>query len=94
MKYARERRFLENLNIASIYFDEFLTFNVLNDIEKKIMYYVFRKRRSIRNIANLGLLPYEKTRLYEIYNGGILKLKKWLKTTEKYQYKRLYEIIV
>ena len=41
MKYARERRFLENLNIASIYFDEFLTFNVLNDIEKKIMYYVF-----------------------------------------------------
>ena len=54
MKYARERRFLENLNIASIYFDEFLTFNVLNDIEKKIMYYVFRKRRSIRNIANLG----------------------------------------
>ena len=38
MKYARERRFLENLNIASIYFDEFLTFNVLNDIEKKIMY--------------------------------------------------------
>ena len=50
MKCARERRFLENLNIASIYFDEFLTFNVLNDIEKKIMYYVFRKRRSIRNV--------------------------------------------
>ena len=60
MKYARERRFLENLNIASIYFDEFLTFNVLNDIEKKIIYYVLRKRRSIRNIANLGLLNYEK----------------------------------
>ena len=65
MKYARERRFLENLNIASIYFDEFLTFNVLNDIEKKIMYYVFRKRRSIRNIANLSLLNYEKSQLYK-----------------------------
>ena len=66
MKYTRERRFLENLNIASIYFDEFLTFNVLNDIEKKIMYYVFRKRRSIRNIANLGLLNYEKSQLYKL----------------------------
>lgn len=30
MTYAREQRFLENLNIASIYFDEFLTFNALN----------------------------------------------------------------
>ena len=51
MKYANERRFLENLSITSIYFNEFLTFNVLNDIEKKIMYYVFGERRSIRNIA-------------------------------------------
>ena len=92
MKYTRERRFLENLNITSIYFDEFLTFNVLNDIEKKIMYYVFRKHRSIRNIDNLGLLNYEKSHLYKFYENGLSKINKWIKETEKQDYKLFYKI--
>lgn len=90
MKYARERRFLEYLH--PIFFDEFLTFNVLNDIEKKIVYYVFKEHRSIRNIANLGLLPYEKTQLYKFYENGLSKINKWIKETEKPDYKLFYKV--
>ena len=56
------------------------------------MYYVFRKRRSIRNIANLGLLNYEKSQLYKFYENGLSKINKWIKETEKQDYKLFYKI--
>ena len=56
------------------------------------MYYVFRKRRSIRNIANLGLLNYEKSQLYKFYENGLSKINKWIKETEKADYKLFYKI--
>ena len=64
MKYARERRFLENLNIASIYFDEFLTFNVLNDIEKKLVI----KKHDVNN----GVVLYRPihNNFHEMYGKG------------------------
>ena len=71
---------------------DLISFNIWDDLEKKIIEGVYIKKKTIINLS--FDLPYEKTRLYEIYNNGILKLKKWLKTTEKYKYKRLYEIIV
>ncbi|MGN1125558.1 MAG: hypothetical protein ACI4S3_07415 [Candidatus Gastranaerophilaceae bacterium] len=92
MKYRHERRFLEYLNLTPIYLDEFLTFSVLNDIEKKIVYYVFKEHRSIRNIANLGLLNYEKSQLYKFYENGLSKINKWIKTTERKDYILFYKI--
>ena len=71
---------------------DLISFNIWDDLEKKIIEGIYIKKKTIINLS--FDLPYEKTRLYEIYNDGILKLKKWLQTTEKYQYKRLYEIII
>ena len=90
MKYAKERLYLELLPDYLV--KDLISFNIWDDLEKKIIEGIYIKKKTIVGLA--FYLPYEKTRLYEIYNGGILKLKKWLKTTEKYQYKRLYEIIV
>ena len=90
MKYAKERLFLELLPDYLI--RELISFNIWDDLEKKIIEGVYIKKKTIINLS--FDLPYEKTRLYEIYNSGILKFKKWLENTEKYQYKRLYEIIV
>lgn len=90
MKYAKERLFLELLPDYLI--RELISFNIWDDLEKKIIEGVYIKKKSI-----IGLscdLPYEKSRLYEIYNSGILKLKKWLKNTEKVEYKRLYKILI
>ena len=90
MKYAKEKMFLELLPDYLV--KDLISFNIWDDLEKKIIEGIYIKKKTIINLS--FDLPYEKTRLYEIYNGGILKLKKWLKNTEKYQYKRLYEIIV
>lgn len=90
MKYAKERLFLELLPDYLI--RELISFNIWDDLEKKIIEGVYIKKKSI-----IGLscdLPYEKSRLYEFYNNGILKLKKWLKNTEKAEYKRLYKVII
>ena len=70
---------------------DLISFNIWDDLEKKIIEGIYIKKKTIISLA--FDLPYEKTIVCEIYNGGILKLKKWLKTTGKYQYKRLYEII-
>ena len=90
MKYAKEKMFLELLPDYLV--KDLISFNIWDDLEKKIIEGIYIKKKTIVGLA--FYLPYEKTRLYEIYNSGILKLKKWLKNTEKYQYKRLYDIIV
>lgn len=90
MKYAKERNFLRLL--PDFMLDEFLKFNVLNDIEKKIIYYMFKEQKSIRDIADLGLLNYEKSSLYHFYENGLLKIREWIKKTEKKAYKQVYKI--
>lgn len=90
MKYAKERNFLRLL--PDFMLDEFLKFNVLNDIEKKIIYYMFKEQKSIRDIADLGLLNYEKSSLYYFYENGLLKIREWIKKTEKKAYKQVYKI--
>ena len=90
MKYAKERLFLELLPDYLI--RELISFNIWNDLEKKIIEGVYIKKKSVTGLT--FELPYEKSRLYEFYNNGILKLKKWLKNTEKLEYKRLYKIII
>lgn len=90
MKYAKEKLFLELLPDYLI--RELISFNIWNDLEKKIIEGVYIKKKSITGLVYD--LSYEKTKLYEIYNDGILKLKNWLKRTEKPQYKRLYKIII
>ena len=90
MKYAKEKLFLELLPDYLI--RELISFNIWNDLEKKIIEGVYIKKKSITGLVYD--LSYEKSRLYEIYNNGILKLKNWLKRTERTQYKRLYKIII
>ena len=90
MKYAKERLFLELLPDYLI--RELISFNIWDDLEKKIIEGVYIKKKSVTGLT--FELPYEKSRLYEFYNNGILKLKKWLKNTEKLEYKRLYKIII
>ena len=90
MKYAKERLFLELLPDYLI--RELISFNIWDDLEKKIIEGVYIKKKTIVGLA--FDLPYEKTRLYEIYNNGILKFKKWLKNTEKPEYKKLFDIII
>lgn len=91
MKYRKEREFLKILH--PLFLDEFLTFNVLNNIEKKIIYYIFKEFKSIREIADLGLLNYEKTQLYKFYENGLLKIHKWIKITDKKAYKAFYKFV-
>ena len=90
MKYAKERLFLELLPDYLI--RELISFNIWDDLEKKIIEGVYIKKKSVTGLT--FELPYEKTRLYEFYNNGILKLRKWLKNTEKVEYKRLYDILI
>lgn len=90
MKYAKEKLFLELLPDYLI--RELISFNIWDDLEKKIIEGVYIKKKSITGLVYD--LSYEKTKLYEIYNNGILKLKNWLKRTERTQYKRLYKIII
>ena len=90
MKYAKERLFLELLPDYLI--KELISFNIWDDLEKKIIEGVYIKKKSVTGLT--FELPYEKSRLYEFYNNGILKLKKWLKNTEKVEYKRLYDILI
>ena len=90
MKYAKERLFLELLPDYLI--RELISFNIWNDLEKKIIEGVYIKKKTVVGLA--FDLPYEKSRLYEFYNNGILKLKKWVKNTETVEYKRLYDILI
>ncbi len=90
MKYIKERLYLELLPDYLI--RELISFNIWNDLEKKIIEGVYIKKKSITGLT--FDLPYEKTRLYEIYNSGILKFKKWLEKTEKTEYKKLFDIII
>lgn len=90
MKYAKERLFLELLPDYLI--RELISFNIWDDLEKKIIEGVYIKKKSVTGLT--FELPYEKSRLYEFYNNGILKLKKWLENTEKTEYKRLFDIII
>lgn len=90
MKYAKERLFLELLPDYLI--RELISFNIWDDLEKKIIEGVYIKKKTVVNLA--FDLPYEKTRLYEIYNSGILKFKKWLENTEKPEYKKLFDIMI
>ena len=78
MKYAKEKMFLELLPDYLV--KDLISFNIWDDLEKKIIEGIYIKKKTIISLS--FDLPYEKTRLYEIYNSGILKLKKWLKTTE------------
>ena len=78
MKYAKEKMFLELLPDYLV--KDLISFNIWDDLEKKIIEGIYIKKKTIVSLS--FDLPYEKTRLYEIYNSGILKLKKWLKTTE------------
>ena len=90
MKYAKERLFLELLPDYLI--RELISFNIWDDLEKKIIEGVYIKKKTVMGLS--CDLPYEKTRLYEIYNSGILKFKKWLENTEKPEYKKLFDIII
>lgn len=90
MLYLKERRFLELL--PEFMMKELLSYNIWNNLEKKIFEGVYIRKKSIVYLTTE--IPYEKTQLYEYYKNGILKLKKWLKTTEKVHFKKLYKIII
>lgn len=90
MKYAKERLFLKILPDYLI--RELIGFNIWNDLEKKIIEGIYIKNKTIVGLTvDLG---YEKSQLYTYYNNGILKFKRWLKNTEKVEYKRLYKVII
>lgn len=90
MKYLKERLFLELLPDYLI--RELISFNIWDNLEKQIIDGIYIKKKSIRGMS--FVLPYEKSQLYKFYNNGLLKLKKWLKNTEKTQYKRLYKNLI
>jgi hypothetical protein len=90
MKYRKERLFLELLPDYLI--RELISFNIWNDIEKQIIEGVYIKKKTISGLT--FDLNYEKTTLYEVYNSGILKLKKWLNNTDKTKYRKLYKVII
>ena len=90
MKYLKERLFLELLPDYLI--RELISFNIWDNLEKQIIDGIYIKKKSIRGMS--FDLPYEKSQLYKFYNNGLLKLKIWLKNTEKTQYKRLYKNLI
>ena len=92
MKYRRERLFLKVLLPA--YKRELLTFNLWNEREKEIVRLVFLEKRSIDNIIMNGLMKGERTTLFNLKRNALLKLKKWIKTTQKTEYKLIYKNLI
>ncbi len=92
MKYRKERLFLKVL--LPPYKRELLTFNFWNEKEKKLIELVFLEKRSIDNIVFNRLMPYERTSLFEIKKSAFLKLRKWIKTTSKTEYKLIYKNLI
>jgi hypothetical protein len=92
MKYRRERLFLKVLLPA--YKRELLTFNLWNEREKEIVRLVFLEKRSIDNIIMNGLMKGERTTLFNLKRNALLKLKKWVKTTSKTEYKLIYKNLI
>lgn len=92
MKYRKERLYLKTL--LPPYKRELLSLNFWNEKEKRIIELVFLEKRSIDNIVFNRLMPYERTALFNIKRSAFLKLKKWLKTTEKVEYKLLYKNLI
>ena len=92
MKYRRERLFLRVL--LPPYKRELLSFNFWNDKEKEIIRLVFLEKRSIDNIIINGLMKGERTTLFNIKKNALLKLKNWIKTTQKTEYKLIYKNLI
>jgi hypothetical protein len=92
MKYRRERLFLKVLLPA--YKRELLTFNLWNEREKEVVRLVFLEKRSIDNIIMNGLMKGERTTLFNIKKNALLKLKNWIKTTQKTEYKLIYKNLI
>ena len=92
MKYRRERLFLKVL--LPVYKRELLTFNFWNDKEKEIIKLVFLDKKSIDNIIINNLMPGERTTLYNLKRSALLKLKNWIKTTSKTEYKLIYKNLI
>jgi hypothetical protein len=92
MKYRRERLFLKVL--LPPYKRELLSFDIWDEREKMLVELVFLEKRSIDNIVFNKLMPYERTSLFEIKKNVFLKLKKWLKTTSKTEYKLIYKNLI
>ena len=92
MKYRRERLFLKVLLPA--YKRELLTFNLWNEREKEVVRLVFLEKRSIDNIIMNGLMNGERTTLFNIKKNALLKLKNWIKTTQKTEYKLIYKNLI
>ena len=92
MKYRRERLFLRVL--LPPYKMELLSFNFWNDKEKEIIRLVFLEKRSIDNIIMNGLMKGERTTLFNIKKNALLKLKNWIKTTQKTEYKLIYKNLI
>ena len=92
MKYRRERLFLKVLLPA--YKRELLTFNLWNEREKEIVRLVFLEKRSIDNIIMNGLMKGERTTLFNLKKNALLKLKNWIKTTQKTEYKLIYKNLI
>jgi hypothetical protein len=92
MKYRRERLFLKVLLPA--YKRELLTFNLWNEREKEVVRLVFLEKRSIDNIIMNGLMKGERTTLFNLKKNALLKLKNWIKTTQKTEYKLIYKNLI
>jgi hypothetical protein len=92
MKYRRERLFLKVLLPA--YKRELLTFNLWNEREKEVVKLVFLEKRSIDNIIMNGLMKGERTTLFNLKRNALLKLKNWIKTTQKTEYKLIYKNLI
>ena len=92
MKYRKERLYLKTL--LPPYKMELLSFDIWNEREKRLVELVFLEKRSIDNIVFNRLMPYERTSLFEIKKSVFLKLRKWLKTTSKTEYKLLYKSLI
>lgn len=90
MKYYKEKLFLKLIPECLI--RELISYNIWDNTEKRIIEQLYIKNKTIQNLTME--LNYEKTQLYEIYNNGILKFKKWLKTTENTHYKRLFKVVI
>lgn len=92
MKYKKERRILQLL--THHFLDELLSFTFWNKEEKELIKYMYKENRTIDNIVAYGLMPYERSWLFVIYQNGLSKFNKWLKNTEKPFYKGIYKNLI
>lgn len=95
MIHDKEKAFLDSLPDYLI--RDLITYNFWNETEKIIIKNLFENRNNKRSIEYMianGILHYEKTQAYEHYKNALLKLRKFLQTTESPLYKVLKDILI